>query len=143
MPVLSVLQMLFSFLSFTQLSLWHRIVYGVEENYQRELQEYRELQEEGKLQAEQLYLFVEEEPTPEKIFQEKVTQLKNDIWRKCKGQNLTRINIHARILDTWFGRIKATHMTQALKTLKDEGFILSVNGNISDEKTIFKFKASD
>ncbi len=119
------------------------VVYGVEEKYQIELLEYRKLQEEGKLIAVQLSLFEEEEPTEEKIFEEKVAQLKNSIWMKCKGQNLTRINIHARVLDTWFGRIKTPHMTKALKALKDEGFILTVNGNIGDEKAIFKFKASD
>lgn len=119
------------------------VVCGVEEKYQIELLEYQALQREGRLQAVQLSLFEEEEPTEEKIFEEKVTQLKNYIWKKCKGQNLTRITIHARVLDIWFGRIKRPHMTQALKTLKDEGFILSVNGNIGDEKAIFKFKASD
>jgi len=119
------------------------VVCGVEEKYKVELLEYRKLQEEGKLIAVQLSLFEEEEPTEEKIFEEKVAQLKNYIWKRCKGQNLTRINIHARVLDIWFGRIKTPHMTQALKALKDEGYILSVSGNISDEKAIFKFKASD
>lgn len=119
------------------------VVFGVEEKYKIELLEYRKLQEEGKLIAVQLSLFEEAEPTKEKIFEEKVAQLKNYIWTKCKGQNLTRINIHAKILDTWFGRIKTPHMTQALKALKDDGLILSVSGNIGDEKAIFKFKASD
>ncbi|HYT43421.1 MAG TPA: hypothetical protein VEP90_13870, partial [Methylomirabilota bacterium] len=39
------------------------VVYGVEEDYQRELQEFRELQEREKTQATQLSLF--EDPTPE------------------------------------------------------------------------------
>lgn len=117
------------------------VVYGVEEDYQKELQEYNEMQQGGKPEAEQMYLFAEEEPTPEKIFQEKVSHLKNDIVKKCKGRTLSRLNIHARILDTWFGRIRATHMTQALKNLKNEGYILEMSGNISDDKTRFTFKA--
>jgi len=119
------------------------VVYSVEEKYQVQLLEYRKLQEEGNLIAVQLSLFEEAEPTEEKIFEEKVAQLKNYIWKKCKGQSLTRINIHAKVLDAWFGRIKTPHMTQALKALKDEGFILAVNGNIGDEKAIFRFKLSD
>src|SRR6266480_7730958 len=107
------------------------IVYGVEENYQRELQEYQELQELEGVQAEQLYLIPPIEPTVEEIFQDKVTHLKADIWRKCKGQKLSRINIHASILKKWFGRIKASHMTEALKALKDDGYILEVSGSIS------------
>ncbi len=119
------------------------VVYGVEEDYEKKLQEYNEMLQGGKPEAEQMYLFEEEEPTPDKIFNEKVTQLKNDIWRKCKGQELSRIKIHASILDTWFGRIKAKHITRALTILKDEGFILSANGNIGNDKTVFRFKSSD
>jgi hypothetical protein len=119
------------------------IVYGVEENFQRELQEYQELHELEGVQAEQLYLIPPIEPTVEEIFQDKVTHLKTDIWRKCKGQKLSRINIHASILKKWFGRIKASHMTGALKALKDDGYILEVSGSISHDRTLFKFKASD
>jgi three-Cys-motif partner protein len=119
------------------------VVYGVEEKYHRELQEYRETQKlEGGL-PEQLSMFPPVEPTKEEIFRGKVTHLRTDIWRHCKGQTLSRINIHARILDTWFGRVKASHMTGALKVLKDEGYILEMSGNISDDRTRFKFRVSD
>jgi three-Cys-motif partner protein len=119
------------------------IVYGVEEDYQRELLEYRELHALEDVQAEQLYLIPPEEPTEEEIFQEKVTHLKADIWMKCKGRKLSRINIHVSILKTWFGRIKASHMTAALKALQNEGYILEINGNISSDRTLFRFNASD
>src|SRR5229473_7065399 len=112
------------------------VIYGVEENYQRELQEYRELQELEEAQAQQLLLFPVVEPTPEEIFLDKVTHLKADIWRKCKGQILSRINIHASILEKWFGRIKARHITEALKALKGDGYILEISGNISQDKTL-------
>jgi len=125
------------------IALASNVVYGVEENYQRELQEYRELQELEEAQAQQLLLFPVVEPTPEEIFLDKVTHLKADIWRKCKGQILSRINIHASILEKWFGRIKARHITEALKALKDDGYILEISGNISQDKTLFKFKSSD
>ncbi|SRR6266852_4907361 len=119
------------------------IVYGVEENYQRELQEYQELQKLEGMQAEQLYLIPPKEPTAEEIFHDKVRHLKTDIWRMCKGQKLSRRHIHASLLKRWFGRIKARHMTEALKALKNEGYILDSSGNISEDKTLFKFKASD
>jgi hypothetical protein len=119
------------------------VVYGVEQDYRMELQEYRELQEHEGVQAEQLFLIPPIEPTAEEIFQDKVTHLKGDIWRKCKGQNLSRINIHTSILKQWFGRIKTSHMTAALKALQDEGYILEMSGNISSDQTLFKFKASD
>lgn len=118
-------------------------VYGVEENYQRELQEYQESQRLEGMQAEQLYLIPLVEPTAEEIFHDKVTHLKADIWRICKGQKLSRRHIHAGILKKWFGRIKARHMTEALKALKNEGYILEDSGPISDDKTLFKFKPSD
>jgi three-Cys-motif partner protein len=117
------------------------VVYGVEKGYQKELQEYNELQQGGKPEAEQIYLFEEEKPTEEKIFKEKVAHLKIDIVKKCKGRTLSRLNIHARILDTWFGRIGTSHMTEALKNLKNEGYILEMNGNASEEKTKCRFKA--
>jgi hypothetical protein len=65
----------------------------VEKRYQKELQQYNEMLQGGKPEAEQMYLFAEEEPTPEKIFQEKVAHLKTDIVKKCKGRTLTRLNI--------------------------------------------------
>ena len=118
-------------------------VYTVEDDYQQELQEYRETQKLKGGQPEQISMFPPVEPTREEIFRDKVTHLKVDILRQCKGQALSRMNIHASILKKWFGRIKGRHMTEALKTLKDEGYILEMSGNISDDKTRFKFKASD
>jgi three-Cys-motif partner protein len=118
------------------------IVYGVEENYQRELQEYRELQELEGVLAVQDYLIPPEEPTEKEIFEDKVTHLKNDIWKTCKGRKLTRIAIHASMLPKWFGRITTRHVTAALKALQDEKYILEVNGNLSADKTLFRFKAS-
>lgn len=120
------------------------IVYRVEEGYQQELQEHREREKRDSNTAVQLsWLEAEPEPTLEEIFQEKVRLLKTDIWRMFRGQKQSRLQIHAAILDTWFGVIKATHLTDALKMLLNEGCILSMRGGtISQDQTIFTFKAS-
>lgn len=115
------------------------VVYGVEENYQLELEEFREAQErEGKVEY-QLALF-SIDPTVEEIFRDKVEHLKEDIWTQCKGKQLSRTSIHVNVLKKWFGKIKNPHITRALKELKDDGRILESNGIISDERTLFKFR---
>lgn len=118
------------------------IVYGVEENYQLELKEFREVQEREGKEGYQPPLF-SIDPSAEELFQDKVTRLKKDIWIQCKGKQLSRTNIHVSILEKWFGKIKAPHMTTALNELKNDGRILEFSGKISDEKTLFKFRSSD
>ncbi len=117
------------------------VIYGVEEKYQLELQEFREAQEREEREGHQLLLFAE--PTAEEIFQDKVTRLKEDIWLHCKGKQLSRIDIHVHILRKWFGKIKAPHMTSALNALKNDGRILEIGGNTSQDKTLFKFRDSN
>ncbi len=109
------------------------VICGMEETYQRELQEYKDRQ------AYQLTLF-DIDPTEEEIFQEKVNLLQSDIWKVCKGKNLQRIDIYISIWEKWFGKIKSKHMTSALKYLKDNGYILEINGAMSNDKTRFKFR---
>lgn len=116
------------------------VVYKIEETYQREVQEYRESTE----QAQQLSLFaeIEPEPTPDEIFAEKVRLLCTDIKRRFAGKKVSRNHLHATLLDAWFGKIKTKHMSEALKQLKNEGFILELNGNMSEGKTMFTFQSS-
>lgn len=109
-------------------------VYGVEETYQREAQEFKERQ------ARQLSLF-SLDPTEEEIFQKKVEELQDDIWKACKGETLSRTNIYITIWEKWFGRIKGKHMTAALNQLTNNGYILNVEGPISRSNSMIKFRS--
>jgi hypothetical protein len=113
------------------------VVFGVEETYQKEVQEYQA----STAQARQLSLFadIEPDPTPDEIFKEKVKKLCLDFRQRFQEQTLSREQIHATLLDTWFGTIKSKHVTMALKRLKDELFILEATGNISDLKAVYTF----
>ena len=83
------------------------------------------------------------EPSPEDIFQDKVTRLSEAIWQACQGETISRLEIYERILPEWFGRIRSTHLTKALKKLQDEGHIQSATGPSSNEKTIFSFRETE
>lgn len=112
------------------------VVYKVEEDYQKELQEFKELR------GYQLQLFPRD-PTPEEIARDKVNRLKEDIWKIGQGKAISRINIYTSILQEWFGKIKSTHVTNALKMLQQEGRILKIEGPLSQNNTLFTFRASD
>ena len=112
------------------------IVYHREEEYQREANEFRSLQD------HQLTLF-STEPSAEDVFEAKVKELKEDIFRQCQGTTFERLNIHTSILDKWFGRISKRHLTAALKALKEEGRLTLVKGTIGDEKCLLNFQPSD
>ncbi|MBA3947567.1 MAG: three-Cys-motif partner protein TcmP [Herpetosiphonaceae bacterium] len=114
------------------LVLANDIVYGIEENYQRELERYKS--------PDQVSMFDLFDPTGEELFKSKVADLKNVIWQVCKGESLTRREIQARAIGRRFGIIKGPHMTQALKELKNEGVIVHSNGILSDDQTVFQFR---
>ena len=95
-----------------------------------------------KIQDYQLQLF-SVDPTPEEIVQDKVKRLKEDIWKIGKEKTLSRVDIYTGILRNWFGKIKGTHMTQALKGLQQEGRIFRIEGPLSKDSTRFTFRASD
>jgi hypothetical protein len=109
----------------------------VEEIYQREVQEYHELAESVK----QLLLFaeIEPEPTAEQIFEIKVKSLCADLKQRCAGKKVSRNQLHAALLDSWFGKIKTLHVSEALRQLKKEGIIFELSGNLSDGRTMLTF----
>ncbi len=118
------------------ITLASEVVYKVEETYQREVQEFKEMQ------PRQLSLF-SSEPTQEEIFKEKVDRLKKDIWKACKGRTLSRTDIYISIIQEWFGKVSGKHMNEALKDLKNSGHILKIDGAISQGGTNFTFRDLD
>lgn len=113
------------------LILASNIVYGIEENYQRELERYRE--------TAQMTMFPALDPTKEEIFKDKVDNLVQAIRVGCRGKGVTRQDIHAQMLETRFGIIKGPHVTAALKQLKQDGSIVSSKGNVSEDRAHFVF----
>jgi three-Cys-motif partner protein len=111
------------------------LVCGMEETYQRELEEYKATQ------PRQLSLFEKQKPTKEEIFQDKVTCLADDIWSLCRGQYLSRVEVYERILPKWFGKLRSKHITSALKKLLADNRIVKSTGAPSDRKTYFRFRA--
>ena len=93
------------------------IVNMAEENFQREVQEFRERQ------SRQLTLF-SMDPTQDEIFIDKVQRLKQAIWQSCRGQVLTRADVHYRMIcigdKVLFGKIRGMHLTKALESFKEE-----------------------
>lgn len=117
------------------ISLASNVVYGAEENYQTELESYKKAQTGGK----QLSMF---DASPEEIFDEKVRYLKESILKQCQGQKLTRLQIHVKILTSWFGKIKGPHLTKALKSLVEEDQVAKIVGDkktYSADSTLFSF----
>ncbi len=115
------------------LVLANNIVCDVEEVYQKEVERYKSSR------TPQLSMFSFIDPSEEEILRSKVDQLKDAIWDSCQGQTLTRLQIYGSVMDEWFGVIKSKHMTRAIKELKDEGKIIDLQGNPSNDKSIAKF----
>lgn len=118
------------------ITLASEVVYKVEEDYQRQLQEFKESQ------PYQLSLF-SIDPTQEEIDRHKAERLKEDIWEAGKGQILTRNQIYTAVLTNWFGKITSKHLSDALKKLQQEGRILKIDGPLSQDTTRFTFQKSD
>jgi three-Cys-motif partner protein len=109
------------------------LVCGVEETYQREVEDYKASR------PRQLSLF-DKAPTEEEIFEEKVTLLLEAIWNTCKGKKLSRPEVYERIWSEWFGKIRSKHFNDAIKRLQNDDRIVESTGAPSDPKTVFTFR---
>lgn len=120
------------------------VVYGVEENYQKELERHKLSEHTAK--TGQMNFLSRLAPTEDDIFGGKVEQIKAIIWDQCKKQSFTRLEIHTRLVDnrflhsdSFFGIIKKKHLTQALKEMEQDGRIVSRVGSRSDDKAVLQF----
>lgn len=111
------------------LVLASNIVYGIEENYQRELERYKA--------RDQLNMFQFFDPTEDQLFESKTEELAQEIANSCRGRTLSRLDIQAHLLKTRFGIIKGRHLTAALKRLIKDKTIQRVTGEISNDHTTF------
>ncbi len=111
------------------------IIYGIEETYQREVQEYKDRQP-----RQLAFGFLNPAtPTPEEIFESKVDLLKEDIWQACQGKTMARLAVHAEVMPRWFGLITKRHVTATLKALQSDGRITQVTGALSGDETLITF----
>ena len=108
------------------------LICGIEETYQREVEEYQAQQ------PRQLSLFQNDKPTPEEIFQDKVVRLQGSIRAKCANKKLSRIDIYQQILPDWFGKLRATHMTKALNAMVEAGEAKLISGRPSNDRAIYQ-----
>ena len=108
-------------------------VHSVEQDYQRDLQEYQENR------ARQLSLF-DTNPTPEEVTDTKIYELSQTIAADCHG-NLTRLMVYAGQMPRWFGRISGSNLTQALTILMNNRRVTLVSGTVSQDGAMFKFPA--
>jgi len=109
------------------------LVCGVEETYQREVEDYKNSR------PRQLSLF-DKAPSEQEIFQEKVFLLAESMWTACKGRKLSRPQVYAQVWAEWFGKIRSKHFNDAIKLLQDDGRIIEATGSPSNPKTVFTFR---
>lgn len=128
---ISKYHLVFSTASKKGLNLASNIVYGIEENYQREVAWYKANR------TSQLSLF-QLDPSEDEVFDEKVAQIRKQIQATWSGKSVTRQDIHTDLLlnNHWFGSIKGKHLTAALRSLARENQATHM-GRISDDNTIF------
>ena len=115
------------------------IIYGVEEGFQNDLQEYKASQT---IQTSFLSEIMPE-PSEDEVMQQKVDIHKQEVWQRCKGKKFTHREIHTILLPKWFGRINKKHITKVLKQMNDpkDGRIISATGPASDDKSEFIFRS--
>ena len=111
------------------------VVCGIEETYQRELEEYKASQS-----TQLAFSFLN--PSEEELFLDKVTRLKEDIWSLCQGQELDRTKVYMLVWQKWFGKLKSKHVNEALKALIVDGRIIHASGAVSANYTKFQFRQS-
>jgi three-Cys-motif partner protein len=109
------------------------LICSAEETYQQEIEEYKVSQ------TRQPSLF-SLEPSEKEVFDNKVSQLAESMWEMCKGLTLSRPEVYEQILSKWFGKIRSTHVTNALKKLQKDGRIEHATGAPSNRKTHFTFQ---
>jgi three-Cys-motif partner protein len=122
------------------LILASNIVYKIEEEYQRDLERYKEHYK----ASPQMTMFAIIDPSPKEIFEAKVqdiTKYMTTAGRHAQGNghSLTRLDLHALLLEHHFGQIKGPHVTEALRQLVKDGIILSHDGALSDDNTRITF----
>lgn len=120
------------------------VVYGIEENYQKSVERHKLSKHTSK--TGQMNFMSMIAPTEEDIFEGMVEEVKSTIWDFCKGQSLTRIEIHTKLIDSnssgdpLFGIIKKSHITRALKEMEEDGRIVSRKGARSNDWTTLVFQ---
>jgi hypothetical protein len=112
------------------------VVAGIEETYQRELEEYKASQ-----RSQIAFSFLN--PSEDELFQDKVIRLQEDIWNLCQNQELSRTEIYVFVLEKWFGKLKSRHINAALKALIADGRIVYANGAVSANHTKFQFRSKE
>jgi three-Cys-motif partner protein len=108
------------------------IVNGVEETFQREKEEYKELIT-GQMS------FFTTEVSESYIFDDKVKNLKQAILLLPKGKPMSREEILFSVIShdkTWFGKIGRKHLTQAIKDLANSSTIKCHGTPGSDDAVI-------
>ena len=114
--------------------LMSNTVYGREETYEREVEDYKASQ------PRQLSMFDIFKPTEEEIFADKVSKLKEGIWQKFQGKTASRLDVHQSMLGKWFGRVKGSHFTRAFKEMDEDGRIVDLSGPPSNDYTQIVFR---
>lgn len=112
------------------------ILYDAEEQYRADKQWYQEQT------TRQMSLMGMIEPSQEDIFNEKVSQIQEEIVKAFSGKIASRDQINARLIfppGEWFGRIKGPHLTAALKGLIEADKATASSTRISNGKTQFTF----
>lgn len=117
-------------------TLASNIVYSIEEEYQQKVEQTKQ-RETG-----QMSLFaLAPDVISDAVFENILARLKKDIWCLCRGEEVSRVEIHLRVLPKWFGQIKGRHLTKALEALIDEKRIVTTNSTrLSEDKTLFTFR---
>lgn len=114
--------------------LANNIVNIVEEQFQREKEEYRE----GQTGQSSLFPL---EITEGQIKDQKVRGLKKGLLALTKNKDMSREELHFEYLvqnKSQFGRVGATHFTRALKeVLADYPLKIKASGSVSNENTTF------
>ncbi|MBI2333933.1 MAG: three-Cys-motif partner protein TcmP [Chloroflexi bacterium] len=108
------------------------VIYGVEEDYQSQIAEYRH-------QVTRQPTLFSMDPSKEEIFQSKVNAIKEEILTEFKGRTVSRTAIRLFLMRNWFGRIKGSHVTKALNQLHSDGRILNKVGTFSKDDSEFTF----
>jgi three-Cys-motif partner protein len=114
------------------LTIASELICSIEETYQHEVEEYQAQQ------PRQLSLFENVKPTREEVFQDKVDRLQKEIQAKCANMRLSRMEIYQRILPSWFGKLRATHMTNTLKAMEKTGKVKRISGTPGDNRAMYQ-----
>lgn len=111
------------------------IVYSVEHNYQRDVEDYR-------LKLTRQSSFLDQvDPSQEEIDAQKARELADSLWAACSGKTLSRLAARAAVWRDWFGRVSKPHATAAMKLLRAEGRV-TIAGTPGDDDAVIAFAAA-